>query len=102
MGPGTVLVKRGEYGVIQFNSGKMFAMRAYPLEVVIDPSGSGDTFAGGFIGFLARYGRISEPNPVDSRSIRQRAGIVRGRTLFGGAIDGFNLGRNQSALPNLH
>jgi sugar/nucleoside kinase (ribokinase family) len=61
MGPQTVLVKRGEYGALQFSSGAMFAVPAYPLEQVIDPSGAGDAFAGGFMGFLARTGKINEP-----------------------------------------
>ena len=61
MGPDTLLVKRGEYGVLQFSSGSMFAVPAYPLEEVIDPTGAGDTFAGGFMGFLARHGRVNEP-----------------------------------------
>ncbi len=60
MGPETVLIKRGEYGVLQFSPESLFAVPAYPLEEVIDPTGAGDTFAGGFMGYLARHGRATE------------------------------------------
>ena len=60
MGPDTVLVKRGEYGVLQFSKDAMFAVPAYPLEEVIDPTGAGDTFAGAFMGYIARKGVINE------------------------------------------
>jgi sugar/nucleoside kinase (ribokinase family) len=60
MGPSTVLIKRGEYGVLQFSKEGMFAVPAYPLEEVVDPTGAGDTFAGGMMGFLARHGRVTE------------------------------------------
>jgi sugar/nucleoside kinase (ribokinase family) len=56
MGPTAVLIKRGEYGVIQFAGGSMFAVPAFPLEEVTDPTGAGDCFAGGFMGELARSG----------------------------------------------
>jgi len=60
MGPSTVLIKRGEYGVLQFSDEGMFAVPAYPLEEVVDPTGAGDTFAGAMMGFLARHGRVTE------------------------------------------
>jgi sugar/nucleoside kinase (ribokinase family) len=60
MGPHTVLVKRGEYGVLQFSQEAMFAVPAWPLEEVIDPTGAGDTFAGAFMGYIARKGGLSE------------------------------------------
>jgi sugar/nucleoside kinase (ribokinase family) len=50
MGPDTVLVKRGEYGVLQFSRNSLFAVPAYPLEEVVDPTGAGDAFAGAFMG----------------------------------------------------
>ncbi len=56
MGPKAVLIKRGEYGVIQFAGDSMFAVPAFPLEEVTDPTGAGDCFAGGFMGELARSG----------------------------------------------
>lgn len=56
MGPTAVLIKRGEYGVIQFAGDSVFAVPAFPLEEVTDPTGAGDCFAGGFMGELARTG----------------------------------------------
>ena len=54
MGPKVALIKRGEYGVLQFSDSAVFATPAYPLEEVFDPTGAGDSFAGGFLGHLAR------------------------------------------------
>ncbi|HLN90311.1 MAG TPA: PfkB family carbohydrate kinase, partial [Patescibacteria group bacterium] len=53
MGPGRVVIKRGEYGVLQLSDGEIFAAPAYPLETIFDPTGAGDSFAGGFMGYLA-------------------------------------------------
>jgi sugar/nucleoside kinase (ribokinase family) len=53
MGPGRVVIKRGEYGVLQMSDGQVFAAPAYPLETIFDPTGAGDSFAGGFMGYLA-------------------------------------------------
>jgi len=60
MGPDTVLVKRGECGVLLFGRNSLFAVPAYPLEEVVDPTGVGDAFAGAFMGWLARNGRVTE------------------------------------------
>jgi len=60
MGPRVLLIKRGEYGVLQFTDSSVFATPAYPLEEVFDPTGAGDSFAGGFVGYLARTGDHSE------------------------------------------
>ncbi|MGH7818830.1 MAG: PfkB family carbohydrate kinase, partial [Candidatus Binatia bacterium] len=59
MGPSSVLIKRGEYGVLHFSGDSVFAVPAYPLEQVFDPTGAGDTFAGGFVGALAKSGDLS-------------------------------------------
>lgn len=61
MGPRILLVKHGEFGVSLFTPEGVFAAPAYPLEEVVDPTGAGDTFAGGFLGFLARIGRMDFP-----------------------------------------
>ena len=58
LGPQILVVKRGEYGVVLFTPGAIFAAPAYPLEDVFDPTGAGDTFAGGFLGYLARIERM--------------------------------------------
>ena len=58
-GPKSVLVKRGEYGAILFSPESVFAVPAYPLETVFDPTGAGDSFAGGMMGYLAATGERS-------------------------------------------
>ena len=55
-GPSRVVIKRGEYGVLHISDGTMFAAPAYPLETIFDPTGAGDSFAGGFMGYLASRG----------------------------------------------
>jgi sugar/nucleoside kinase (ribokinase family) len=56
MGPDRVVIKRGEYGALLFEPDDIFSAPAYPVEQVQDPTGAGDTFAGGFLGFIARQG----------------------------------------------
>ena len=60
MGPRTVIVKKGEHGALLFHENAIFSAPAYPLEDVHDPTGAGDTFAGGFFGYVARAGRTDE------------------------------------------
>jgi len=59
-GPKALIVKRGEYGAALFTSETYFAIPAYPLEAVFDPTGAGDTFAGGFMGYLASQETLDE------------------------------------------
>ena len=54
MGPATVVIKKGEHGSLMFQGGHTFFAPAFPLEHVVDPTGAGDTFAGGFVGYLAK------------------------------------------------
>ena len=61
MGPRILVIKHGEFGVSLFTPDGVFAAPAFPLEEVVDPTGAGDTFAGGFLGFLARIGRMDFP-----------------------------------------
>jgi sugar/nucleoside kinase (ribokinase family) len=61
MGPKRLVVKRGEYGAAMFTSESYFATPAYPLEEVFDPTGAGDSFAGGFMGYLAATNSGEEP-----------------------------------------
>jgi sugar/nucleoside kinase (ribokinase family) len=85
MGPKSLLVKRGEYGVLQFGRDGMFAVPAYPLEEVVDPTGAGDTFAGGLMGFLARQGRVTE-------SILRTA-VVYGTVMASYSVEKFSVDR---------
>ena len=62
MGPKYLIVKKGEHGALLFQSNLMFYAPALPLAEVIDPTGAGDTFAGGFIGYLAKTGDLSFGN----------------------------------------
>ncbi len=62
MGPKFVVIKKGEHGALLFNEGKMFFAPALPLAEVFDPTGAGDTFAGGFCGYLAKTGDVSFEN----------------------------------------
>ncbi len=55
MGPSVVVAKQGEYGAALITQGEFFSLPAYPLETVVDPTGAGDTFAGGFVGYLAQH-----------------------------------------------
>lgn len=59
-GPKAIVVKKGEYGAALFTADSYFAIPAYPLEAVFDPTGAGDTFAGGFMGYLASEEKIDE------------------------------------------
>ena len=62
MGPRFVVIKRGEHGVLLFNDENIFSAPAFPLEKVFDPTGAGDTFAGGFAGFLTKTNDFSFEN----------------------------------------
>lgn len=62
MGPKYVVIKKGEHGALLFNNGKMFFAPALPLAAVFDPTGAGDTFAGGFAGYLAKTEDVSFEN----------------------------------------
>jgi len=88
LGPKTLVVKRGEYGVLVFGEHSVFSIPAYPLEEVFDPTGAGDTFAGGFIGYLAATGNFSDA-------------AIRKATVFGSvmasfAVEDFSLDRLRS------
>jgi sugar/nucleoside kinase (ribokinase family) len=85
MGAQIALVKRGEYGVLQFSKEGMFAVPAYPLEEVVDPTGAGDTFAGGMMGFLARNGRVTESS--------LRTAVVYGSVMASFEVERFSLER---------
>jgi len=80
-----LVVKRGEYGVLMFTADTIFAAPAFPLEEVFDPTGAGDTFAGGFMGYLANTGDLSEDG------IRQA--LVFGSVMASFNVEDFSLNR---------
>jgi len=81
LGPKQVLIKRGEYGAILFSADSVFAVPAYPLEEVFDPTGAGDSFAGGVLGYLASSGDRSEAG--------LRRAIVYGSVLASYIVEDF-------------
>jgi sugar/nucleoside kinase (ribokinase family) len=86
LGPRHVLVKRGEYGVLAFSSTEpTFAVPAYPLATVVDPTGAGDSFAGGLMGELARSGDVS------GRSLRRA--IIQGSVVASFVVEDFGARR---------
>jgi sugar/nucleoside kinase (ribokinase family) len=87
-GPSSVVIKRGEYGAALFNKQFNFAAPAYPLATVVDPTGAGDSFAGGFMGYVAATGDTSEEG-------LRRAAIV-GSTMASFAVEAFGLDRIRS------
>ena len=78
LGPSVVIVKKGEHGAVMVSDGSYFAAPSYPLEEVIDPTGAGDSFAGGFIGYVASSDDISEGN-------------LRKATVYGSTLASFNV-----------
>jgi len=89
MGPKVVLIKRGEYGVLQFSDSSVFATPAYPLEEVFDPTGAGDSFAGGFLGQLDRS--------RDSSQGGIRRAIVYGSVVASFTVEDFGVKRLTTA-----
>lgn len=84
-GPKTVLIKKGEHGAFMFTKTSVFYAPAYPLESVFDPTGAGDSFAGGFMGWLARTGDLSEAN--------MRRAVVVGSAMGSFVVEGFSMTR---------
>jgi sugar/nucleoside kinase (ribokinase family) len=77
-GPKALIIKRGEYGAALFTRDSYFAIPAYPLESVFDPTGAGDTFAGGFMGYLASQDTLDES-------------AMRRAMIFGSVMASFNV-----------
>ncbi len=85
MGPWLLVIKRGENGVLLFNEEHVFVAPAYPLETVFDPTGAGDTFAGGFLGYLA------QGQALDDEGLRRA--IVFGSALGSFCVEDFGTRR---------
>ena len=80
MGPRTLIVKRGEHGALMIHDKFIFSVPAFPLEEVHDPTGAGDTFAGGFMGYLAAAGRVNER-------------VLRSAMVYGSVLASFTVER---------
>ena len=85
MGPKFVVIKKGEHGALLFNDGQVFYAPALPLEEVFDPTGAGDTFAGGFIGHIAKTGDISFDN--------MKRAVISGSNLASFCVEKFGTER---------
>jgi sugar/nucleoside kinase (ribokinase family) len=83
LGPDMVLIKKGEHGVIFYSSKFIFALPAYPVDQVIDPTGAGDTFAGAFMGYLARIGKVN--------AVSIKRAIAYGTVAASFNVEGFGL-----------
>jgi sugar/nucleoside kinase (ribokinase family) len=84
-GPTHVVVKKGEHGAFMFTRDTIFFAPAYPLENVFDPTGAGDAFAGGFIGYMARTGDLSEGG--------MRRAVIYGSAMGSFAVEKFSVTR---------
>ena len=91
LGPRFVVIKRGEHGATLFGPDSIFTVPAFPLDEVFDPTGAGDTFAGGFMGHLARTGDLSDSN--------LRRAAVYGSVMGSFAVEEFGVGRLLRLTP---
>ncbi len=91
MGPHVVIIKKGEHGALLFTGEGVFSAPAYPLEDIFDPTGAGDTFAGGFIGYLARTGEVTEQN--------LRRAVIHGSALASFCVEQFSLDALKDLSP---
>lgn len=95
MGPRTLVIKRGEHGALMVHNDFVFSVPAYPLEEVHDPTGAGDSFAGGFMGYLAAAGRVT------NRTLRNA--MVYGSVLGSFAVERFGVERlTKLKRPEIH
>ena len=92
MGPKFVIIKKGEHGALLFNEGKMFFAPALPLAEVFDPTGAGDTFAGGFSGYLAKTEDFSFENMKNA--------VIYGSNLASFCVEKFGTERMESLQAN--
>lgn len=81
MGPKTVIIKKGEHGALLFTENGIFVAPAFPLEYIYDPTGAGDTFAGGFIGYITKQDDLSE--------ITLRKAVLYGSTMASFCVEKF-------------
>lgn len=85
MGPKHLVIKKGEHGALLFEGGKVFFAPALPLAEVFDPTGAGDTFAGGFMGYIARTGDLSFEN--------MKRAVIYGSAMASFCVEKFGIER---------
>ncbi|MDX2128375.1 MAG: PfkB family carbohydrate kinase [Chloroherpetonaceae bacterium] len=85
MGPKILVIKKGEHGALLFTDSSFFSAAAFPLESIFDPTGAGDTFAGGFVGYLSQCNDLSEMN--------LRKAVIYGSTLASFTVEKFGIER---------
>jgi len=90
-GPTRVVIKRGEHGALLVEPGRTFFCPAYPMEEVFDPTGAGDAFAGGFLGYIARTGDVSSEG--------YRRAMVYGSAMGSFAVSSFSIGGFEGVNP---
>jgi sugar/nucleoside kinase (ribokinase family) len=88
MGPSTLVIKRGEHGALMVHNRFLFSVPAFPLEEVHDPTGAGDSFAGGFMGYLASSGKLNDES--------LKRAMVYGSVLGSFAVERFGVDRLKS------
>ncbi|MFZ4634330.1 MAG: PfkB family carbohydrate kinase [Saprospiraceae bacterium] len=91
MGPRYVVVKKGEHGALLFHSGDMFYAPALPLAEVVDPTGAGDSFAGGFAGWIAKTDDTSYEN--------MKRAVIYGSTMASFCVEDFSINNLKGLLP---
>ena len=92
-GPKRVVIKQGEYGALLMGGGRTFYTPAFPLEEVFDPTGAGDAFAGGFMGYLARFGELNDTE--------LRRAMVYGSVMGSFAVSAFSINGFDDVTPQL-
>lgn len=92
LGPAHVVIKRGEYGCLLYTGGSFFFAPAFPIEDVVDPTGAGDSFAGGFVGWLARRG-LEHPHVF-------REAVLVGSAMASFCVEDFSIDRLRAITPH--
>jgi sugar/nucleoside kinase (ribokinase family) len=88
-GPRVIVAKQGEYGAALVTAERFFSLPAYPLETVVDPTGAGDTFAGGFVGYIAAH--LDDDRTADEGQDRLPDELLRAAMAHGTALASFNV-----------
>ena len=98
MGPNTLVIKRGEYGALLFRRDSHFMVPGYLLEEVFDPTGAGDCFAGGFVGYLAQEGCDLKQGNIDRRSLARA--VIYGSVMGSFCCEKFGVDRFRTLTRN--